>query len=257
MVKDGSLFSNGKYITRLFAGLTGFVSVAAILGYSGLSVMPLGNYKYYLGLCFPWLFNIKRLEIRNALIVLSITALLLCRGWHGFICIVITIAVLFWKEKKLLVTLFLAGVLVLPFASKEHSERWVTELSGRSKIYERTVQLWQNRWWGEGMNSFQKLPENQPAARADHLWLHTAHSDFLQGLFEIGIIRSLMMVFLLIVPLLYAEMETREGRVAMAGYLCLWSQYIFNFPFHRPITAIIGAIIILNIYTRLRILKCK
>ena len=172
-----------KCLVLAFCWISALVACAEILTQARyLHVM--GNFKYYLGMMFPMLFEIKRKELRNPIIAIVIISLVLCRGWIGLACVAITYTVLFWNSRKVwviaaLALMFAAG----PAIGSKSNNSVFHDLGGRNGYYTRAVELWQHPMTGEGFGSYQKIPENQPAARKDKLWLKWAHSDYVQGLY--------------------------------------------------------------------------
>ena len=123
----------------------------------------------------------------------------------------------------------------------------------RWKIYEFTIWKWDKHLLGHGLGSFKNLVENQEGWQDGEFtrkkWRARAHSDLLQGFFELGIVRMIPLLYLIFLPLTWFKLKP-----IFISYLCLLFQGAFEFPFYRCSvgygyeTLILGIIIILMVW---------
>ena len=225
-----------KYLT---AFIVSFISLRVIIKNDVIR-----NYPFLLGLLYPLLFEIKRKDIRNIVLTLCLVAMYISRSWIGFICVGITHIVLF-GEYKIYVLFFVAAALLLGLTAHKviKVSNIQTELIQRQVVWRDTMDKKFDIIKGAGFRAFSKLPENQPSARKDGKWLHTAHSDFLQGIYELGIVRMYFITTFLLFTIFLIS-----NRPMLASYLCLLFQACVDFPFHRAITGTFGLFLIALIY---------
>ena len=232
------LFQN-IYCKCLIAFIVAFISLRVIIKND-----MIGNYPFILGLLYPLLFEIKRKDIRNIILTLCLVAMYSSKSWIGFTCVGITHIVLF-REYKIYIMSFVVLALLLGFTAHKMIKvsNMQTELINRQIMWRDTLDKKFSILKGAGFRAFSKLPENQPTARKDNKWLHTAHSDLLQGIYELGIVRMYFIMTFLAFTLLLIK-----SKPLLAGYLCLLFQACVDFPFHRAITGTFGLFLITLIY---------
>lgn len=248
------LSQNSEQLTRYAIGVICFFTLLTILRIfhqmNTTHIYPIGSCRAIIGIAFP-LFFMWRKDLRNIAITLCLIAMFLTKSWVGIGCIAIAYIFLCWHSHKWLITLLLVLFFIaLPVMVTVYSN--LNDPYGdaqfRLETWKLTMSKWKNIWWGEGFGSFQKLPENQPGARGGSL-LAWAHSDLLQGLEELGIIRMIPILCLILAPLFFFRpLDGLFNRCIFTSYLCVLFQGLIDFPFHRPTTGLMSVMIITIMY---------
>lgn len=243
----GSL-QNAKSLIYGIAGLITWFSIYCLWGrLNGTPSTLVYIYPRFIGIAFPLLFYIERKDIRNVIMTLAIIVVLLTKQWLSLGCISIAYIVIFWEHKRVLA--LIALVIGLTFAPMLYKfvgvNNPMTELKSRIVIYEQTLDKTTNVWWGHGFGSFKKIPENQAENRPSKLWLARSHSDFLQGLYEFGLIRMTVFMLIILFPLIWLKANPLS-----ASYLCVLLNSFLDFPFHRWGTGVLCVIVIFMLYRR-------
>ena len=239
----------------LICFLITFIAICSIV-YFPINKMQFLASSPFIGLGFPLLFEIKRKDIRNIAITLCIVSSFLYMRWISWICIILTYTILFWAKHKIL---FISGLVLMisffPILGMKIKElnNPINEMKIRINQYDELMNKWKKIWFGEGWRTFSKLPENQPENREDKKWLHVVHSDLLQGFYELGVVRMIPILTILLLPLAFIKL----GSPITISYLNLLFQGLIEFPFHRLITGSLGILIIFMIYKVIFEGKCE
>ncbi len=226
-------------IISLYAGLY-ILFHTNMIGHSDLYYT---HFPCIVGMGFPLFFNMERKDLRNIGITISVIAIILSMKWIAFVCLFITGLVLL--KRYMVVVLLILTLLIIPLSAKIHRTGFGSpfkETIDRITLYNDLTLKWDKVWLGHGLNTFQNLPGNQPTTNKifPGLWTRCAESDWLQGLYELGILRMIPILIFILLPLLWWK-PSPIG----AGYLCVIFQGLIDFPFHRWTTGIVGLVIIL------------
>jgi len=212
-------------------------------------IYPVCSHRAIIGIAFPLFFMLRK-DLRNIAVTLCLVAMFLSKSWLAIGCIAIAYTFLYWRSHKWLITLLLVlffialPVMVTVYANLNDP---FGDAQFRLETYKLMLSKWKNIWWGQGFGSFQHLPENQPGARGG-LLLAWGHSDLLQGLEELGVIRMLPILCLVLAPLIFFRLDALFNRCVFTSYLCVLFQGLIDFPFHRPTTGLMCLMIITIIY---------
>ena len=242
-----------KGIAYFIGSLTTLIAIRALWGYSpfqGSASMIPSSFTKVIALGFPFIFVLRK-DIRNVFIALCLLVMFYGGETISWGCVFITFLIWFRKSKMLTILILTVG-LILPFAGPKFlriSSNPISDMRSRIELYDTTLNKWTKVWSGHyEFCRFSALPENQPENRPDKRWLHTAESDFIQGLYEFGVIRMAVIMLVLLLPLFYLKLNSPLNTAIFSGYVCMLFQSLFSFPFHRMITGILGSIIIMLAY---------
>lgn len=208
------------------------------------------SHRAIVGIAFP-LFFIFRKDIRNIGATLCLIVMFLSKSWLAIGCISIAYTVLYWHSSKwiitLLIVLFLVALPSMVITYTNLNEPF-NDARFRLETWKFTLSKWTNIWWGEGFGSFKRLPENQPKVRGEGQWRARAHSDLLQGLSELGILRMIPILCLILAPLFFFKRDILFNRCIFASYMCILFQGLIDFPFHRWTTGLMSVMVITIMY---------
>ena len=216
---------------------------------------------YIIGIGFSLLFNIKKRVWRYIAIALSILAVLLAQSWIALFCVGLTSLIILGIKRKLLAILLLVflisfSVFIVKISPDYVGWGWsLGSLQNRIVFYTTTINNWNNIWLGEGFDKFKTLPRDvwkdniRPNdSFYEGLWIHDAHSDLLQGFYELGILKMIPILFIVLLPLFFVKLNTQLNLTVFISYLCVLFQGLIDFPFHRWTTGLLSLTIILMAY---------
>ena len=209
------------------------VICAVIIFYAVLYVAKgkeriLGAYPFYpsfISLGFPMLFDIRQKWVCSFGVILCFVAFILRGGWISLSSVGVVFFMRWWDKKILLVFLLIFIICV----SLCLADNPVKSLNLRIQYYSVLLDKWQNKLWGEGIGSFKKITE----FHIGNIWISshnitTAHSDLLQGFYELGIVRMVPILVFLLLPLAWFK-----ANMISASYVCVLFQGTIDFPFYR------------------------
>lgn len=262
-----------KFLVFAICSLTIATAAMAFHGYMTKQSVD-GYFHAIVSIGLPFFFLIKNRDMRGATISFLMTTLFLRMGWIGFGCAFLTFVIMCWKDYKALRMVFIVGilvVLVLPNVFRGlHTP--IRDSGERVSFYKQALWSWQHPWRGDGIGSFEKIPENQPVlmignkiyykalnsnlpylteeemamkVRVVKKWLSVVHSDLLQGFIELGILIMFPIIFILAIPLCYLGFDTDRSSAILASYSTVLLQSCIDFPFHRDRTSVLCLIIII------------
>jgi len=202
-------------------------------------------------MALPLLWFVRHEGLKWSLITIFLALTVMAYSWLGYLCLGITLATIYWKSiAKMTWKQFAIGFSLVALLMNTHSQNNdpMRELSFRMEHMSVALDNWKDYWWGEGYNSYQKLPENKAVWSdfvGDYRWRKHAHSDVVQGFMELGAVRMIPIMILVLLPLFFIKPEPIS-----AAYLCVLFQSFLDLPFHRWGTFFLAIIIIGIMYWR-------
>jgi hypothetical protein len=251
------MFNLDVVIKKYISWLCFLITLIAIrIIYCSLFKQLNGNFiPYMISMGFPLLFNIKKRMYRNITLILGGVATLITQQWIALFCICLSFLIVLWIKQKLLVILLLIGIISFSVSAikiypQQREWGWsLDSLQNRLVFYSTAMRNWNHLWFGQGYDSFKTLPENQPNNNPyGDKWIHNAHSDLLQGFYEFGIVGMIPILFLVLLPICFIELNTLLNLTIFSSYLCVLFQALIDFPFHRWSTGLLGLMIICLMY---------
>lgn len=225
---------NGEIIIK---ALIGFLVVVALLGFHGFKagfndfhrglVIP-----YMLVIGFPLLWILPK-DKRNPLIVLFLCAFFLRQSWICFVSLLLSMVILYWEQRKLLIPLAIIALMTLNFMGKSWQNKPLQDdWKGRCAIWQDVGTKWQNHLFGDGKG---KVAEYKSKGKTNPA-CPQAHNDWLHIAVERGIVVMIPLAFIFFIPLAWVRFDTLYYKALWASYINLLIQTFTDFPLHRTLT---------------------
>ncbi len=223
-------YSKLSIITELLAYVICFWTIYMAIMNLNLIPCKVGYFplksRAFMGLGFPFLFSIKKKDIRNVLITICILSAIYLRQWLTLGCIGITFIAMSRGNKWLTISLIILSIIF--FIYGKPLERLNLRMNG----------------YISGLQNL-KLSGDRDFSIKNYIPSESNHSDLIQGFKAIGLWMIPLLVVVLL-PVFYKQIS-----YVLSAYFCLWFQAIVDFPFRRWNTCILGIIIILLMYHNL------
>lgn len=203
-----------------------FITIIAIIYIFNRNIIfPFGYYPKVIALGFPLFFDIKNKGLRNI-------GMGICLGTMYSINIIplmgVYTAFLFKFHKHKVSIFFITYILILAsLALTPFTKTPQREIESRTSIYSDAGDKWQHKFKGNGFLSYYKLKVTRIANNQER---HIArmHSDFLQILFEFGVIKGGFIVLVILLPIIWIKWD-----MISACYISFLIQFFIDFPLYR------------------------
>lgn len=236
-----SVYEFTKFITYSLIATTLIVAFLAFHYYSTVVVIKtFGFYAKFLAIGFPLLFYIKDKSIRWVCITIVGLAMFLKLSFVCLLSIFLTLIVRYWKYRYYLLIIF---ILTGPFITDVYSNSITQKFTIRYHFYKQMFKTWTNPLYGEGAGAFLKLNLKYKLDKGQIKPVKAAHSDLLQGIYEMGIIKMIPIIIIMFLPLLFISVN-----YWWVVYINLIAQYLTDFPFQRPLTSLYCYIVLIYVY---------
>ena len=233
-----------EFIGMVLAILT---LMAALVGIHHLSTNPLqrfewGFYAKFVAISFPFLLLIKDKTVRTFALTTCTIAMfihlsavcLLSMGLTGFVAF-----------KPFRVLIVVAMFILIPIISKQYSATLSNKLSTRMVIYKTMHKTWSHKFLGEGIGAFKALKMKMKARRRKPVPVLRGHSDLIQGFYELGVLRMILLCLIVFLPIFFIRAD-----IWSVSYMNVLAQILTDFPIQRVSTCILSVIIIAIMYIK-------